>query len=441
VAEGLAGAFLAGEWEPPAMALRGARALRDRRRWVLDVAAIAHAAYPVRPADRPRELAALLAECGPLVEAVAVALTDPERPPKVHTWMAAPTEMRRDGAEQQRAVAIPDLGSLARWLGASPAHLDWFADRRSMERTVTDERLRHYHRRWVTKADGSGRLLEAPKRELKDLQRQVLHGILDDVLDGAHGSRRSRSVHSAARPHAGKAVVVRLDLESFFGSVTAGWVYAAFRHAGYPEPVAHTLTGLCTTVTPLAARRLAPRPPAADAVERHRRMLADLARPHLPQGAPTSPALADLAALRFDRRVGALARRFGADYTRYADDLAISGDRRLLGRVDRLVGLVGDIARDEGFRLHGGKTGVRTASQRQRVAGLVVNGSPQVPRADYDRLRAVLHDAARSGPAAANRAGHPDFRAHLLGRIAWVGAGNPARDAKLRRAFAAIDWP
>ena len=75
-----------------------------------------------------------------------------------------------------------------------------------------------------------------------------------------------------------------------------------------------------------------------------------------------------------------------------------------------------------------------------KVAGLVVNGSPQVPRADYNRLRAVLHDAARSGPAAANRAGHPDFRAHLLGRISWVRSTNPERAAKLDRTFATIAW-
>jgi hypothetical protein len=63
-----------------------------------------------------------------------------------------------------------------------------------------------------------------------------------------------------------------------------------------------------------------------------------------------------------------------------------------------------------------------------------------VERSEYDRLRAILHDASRSGPDRANRADHPDFRAHLQGRIAWVGADNDARAAKLARAFAAIEW-
>ena len=69
-----------------------------------------------------------------------------------------------------------------------------------------DERLRHHHRRWVRKADGSARLLEAPKRELKDLQRQVLHHIVDAIPahEAAHGFRPGRSALTAAPPHAGR---------------------------------------------------------------------------------------------------------------------------------------------------------------------------------------------------------------------------------------------
>jgi hypothetical protein len=83
---------------------------------------------------------------------------------------------------------------------------------------------------------------------------------------------------------------------------------------------------------------------------------------------------------------------------------------------------------------------MRTRAQRQLVTGLVVNERPNVTRTDYDRLRAVLHDAATNGPTAANRHAHPDFRAHLLGRIAWAAAANPARAARLHTTFAAIPW-
>ncbi len=77
---------------------------------------------------------------------------------------------------------------------------------------------------------------------------------------------------------------------------------------------------------------------------------------------------------------------------------------------------------------------------RQRLCGVVINEHPNVPRREYDLLKAILHDAARNGPAAANRRGHPEFGAHLLGRIAWVEQLNPARGARLRERFGAISW-
>jgi retron-type reverse transcriptase len=167
-------------------------------------------------------------------------------------------------------------------------------------------------------------------------------------------------------------------------------------------------------------------------------MLAALALPHLPQGSPTSPALANLAAFGVDRRLAGLAARFGATYTRYADDLTLSGDRTLIRKAGGIVAVVEAIAADEGFRVNDAKTRVRSRAQRQLVTGLVVNERPNVKRVDYDRLRAVLHDAATNGPGAANRHDHPDFRAHLLGRIAWAAAANPTRAERLRTAFAAI---
>jgi retron-type reverse transcriptase len=169
-------------------------------------------------------------------------------------------------------------------------------------------------------------------------------------------------------------------------------------------------------------------------------MLHTLRAPHLPQGSPTSPALANLIAYGLDRRVAGLAAKLGATYTRYADDLILSGPIELGRRSASVVDVVRTIAKDEGFRIHESKTRVRTAAQRQIVTGLVVNQHLNVARADYDRLRAVLHDAATNGPDAANRDGHPAFRSHLEGRVAWVGASNHARAAKLQRALDDIRW-
>jgi hypothetical protein len=163
--------------------------------------------------------------------------------------------------------------------------------------------------------------------------------------------------------------------------------------------------------------------------------LALLRGAHLPQGAPTSPALANLCGFRLDRRLTGLAERFGAVYTRYADDLAFSGDLTPRG-VSALIGAATAIAADEGFRVNARKTRVRGQGDRQLLAGLVANVRPAVPRAEYDAIRALLHNAARTGLDEQNRDGHPDFEAYLRGRIAWIGHRHPARSARLAAMLA-----
>src|SRR5580692_7739976 len=89
VASGLADAFLAGEWDPPAMTRRGQRAVGQRRVWVRDLALAARHAYPQAPTDAPRELAGFLAECGPLQQALATAVERAEPAPAIRRWFLA----------------------------------------------------------------------------------------------------------------------------------------------------------------------------------------------------------------------------------------------------------------------------------------------------------------------------------------------------------------
>ena len=233
---------------------------------------------------------------------------------------------------------------------------------------------------------------------------------------------------------------MRLDLEDFFASIAAGRIYGILRTAGYPEAVAHSLTALTTNAMPWAAWAAVPRPRELDEITAHHRLGRRLATPHLPQGAPTSPALANLAAFGLDRRLAGLARSLSATYTRYADDLTFSGGTLLLSRANELRATAGMIAREEGFTVNERKSALMTRAGRQRVCGIVVNAHPNLAREEYDRLKATLHNAALRGPASENRAGVGDFRAHLLGRIAWVESLHPARATKLRERFARIDW-
>jgi RNA-directed DNA polymerase len=298
-------------------------------------------------------------------------------------------------------------GDLAEQLELDAGQLAWLADVRGLERTAP-EKARNYRYLHVPRKSGPPRVIERPKLRVKEIQRWILRELLVWIPahPAAHGFVRGRSAITHARVHSGRRVVVRLDLEDFFAGVTAARVYGIFRTAGYPEAVAHALTGLCTNVVP-----------AEQSVARHYRLARRLATPHLPQGAPTSPALANLAAFRLDARLAGLARELGATYTRYADDLVLSCDHRL-----RLpVGWIERIARDEGFRVNARKTRVMSRAGRQTVTGIVVNERLNVPRPAYDRLKAILHQG-----------GEDLDLAHLEGRVSWVESLNPARGAKLR---------
>ena len=135
-----------------------------------------------------------------------------------------------------------------------------------------------------------------------------------------------------------------------------------------------------------------------------------------------------------------IAKRFGLQYTRYADDIAFSGPYSLAKMSEFVEALVGGIAIDEGFRLNHRKTRLRHKSQRQSLAGIVVNEKINCRRADWDRLKAILHNCKKYGPKSQNVSGHSDFKAHMRGRLAYVSWLNPSRAEKLRLLWNEIDW-
>jgi RNA-directed DNA polymerase len=139
-------------------------------------------------------------------------------------------------------------------------------------------------------------------------------------------------------------------------------------------------------------------------------------------------------------RLAALARVYGAHYTRYADDLAFSGDHAFARKTSAFLIAVESITHDEGFLLNSRKTRVLRRGGCQRITGIVVNDHTNVPRPAYDELKAILYNCHKNGPDAQNRAGLRDFRAHLEGRVAWVEQVNALRGQRLRRIFDEIRW-
>lgn len=334
------------------------------------------------------------------------------------------------------AAALPAFETpamLADWLGIAPGHLAWLADPWRQESRRDDGPLRNYRYAWRAREYGPDRLIEMPKGRLRGLQRRLHRDLLSRLPahPAAHGFVRGRSPLTHARIHAGRAAVLRIDLEQFFSGIDDARVRGLFLRLGYAPAVARLLAGLCTNAAPMDVLQAAPHGP----LSWHDRMR--LHRAHLPQGAPTSPALANLLAWRLDRRLAAWAAARGLAYSRYADDLTFSGDDPTLRRHAAAIAAIVD---DCGFRVNHRKTCCFGAHRAQRVTGLVVNRHPNIARADYDRLKAILTRCVRHGPGGENREGHADFRAWLHGHVAWCASVNPARGEKLQRLFARIEW-
>ena len=335
-------------------------------------------------------------------------------------------------------AAIQSPGDLAKWLGLDPGELRWFADLRGLGYKENSPELRHYHYRVLAKRFGSVRLIEAPKPRLKDLQRQILRWILEKIPPhpAVHGFVKGRSIKTFVAPHIGQRVVLRMDLRDFFPTFGGARIQGLFRTLGYPERVADLLGGICTNAAPREIWDEIVNLGPVD-VGNVRRLYS---RPHLPQGAPTSPTLANICGYRLDCRLTALAKSAGANYTRYADDLAFSGGEDFEKSVERFGLQVAEILRDEGLTVHHRKTRVMRQGVRQHLAGLVTNRRANVARRGFDRLKAALTNCARLGPESQNREARPRFRAHLEGRVAFVEMINPNKGRRLRAIFERIQW-
>lgn len=366
---------------------------------------------------------------------------DPGQRPFVRRYLlreAGPMQAPPLGLAHCAVPDLPHTAALADWLKIPAAGL-WRLTLPAGWQRRLGLGEQHYRYRLLPKRSGTGwRLLEVPQPHLMPLQRRLLDELLDRIPphEAACGFVRERSVLDHARVHVGQAVLLRFDLQDFFATVRAARVQALFQTLGYAEAVARELTALCTTATPEPVLQRLSEAGGLSWAQRQR-----LRDAHLPQGAPSSAALANLCAFRLDLRLQGLADSLGARYSRYADDLVLSGPEPLRRAARRIETWVGRIALEEGFALNHRKTRCLSAGRQQTVCHIVVNEHPNLPRAEFDRLKAILHRCVQDGPAAQNREGHADWRSHLQGRVAWAAQLNPQKARRLQRLFAQIVWP
>ncbi len=364
VISALARSHMAGEQTPEAARARAERTLGRHWRWLtpLSFRYIRGIQRPHSPRHRD-VVQFLLADPG--FRRARVAHRDKL---SVAEWISEPPRMQPVGpAREWNLPVIETIGDLADWLSLSPPELEWFADLKGLCYKTHNLKLQHYRYRILRKHSGGVRLIESPKRDLKELQRRILSTILDRITPhhSVHGFVKGRSIVTFASPHRNQHIVLRLDLENFFPAFPAARAQAAFRTLGYPEQVADRLGGICSNAVPHSVWNT--RPLEIAAAEWHEARIL-YARPHLPQGAPTSPALANITAFRLDCRLSGLARSAGAVYTRYADDLAFSGGADFSRVMERFAAHAAALALEEGFSVNHHKTRIMRRGVRARCS-------------------------------------------------------------------------
>jgi retron-type reverse transcriptase len=329
---------------------------------------------------------------------------------------------RRANVEKLTTLSLPVLTSpaeIAQALGLTIPRLRWLAFHSEASA------VSHYVRFTIPKKSGGTRELAAPHHDTATAQMWILINILErvPVRDPAHGFVKGRSIMSNAVPHVRRDAVVNVDLKDFFPTITFPRVRGIFEGLGYSPAAATVLALLCTE----CPRRT---------VEYDGKTLHVATGPRaLPQGACTSPALSNLAARKLDARLEGLARKTGWTYTRYADDLTFSANGDTAKQCGGLLQALRRFCTEEGFTVNEKKTRVQRQNVQQTVTGIVVNHRPNVPRDLHRRLRAILHNARKSGLASQNTENHPHFAMWLQGMIAWVTMANPDKGRSLRREF------
>lgn len=280
-------------------------------------------------------------------------------------------------------LQVPIIGDIAEIVGVQPD---------TLEKVISSKE--QLYRRFSIRSGGSKRRwIDAPKHPLKRIQR----ALLDDLLyryepsKVAHGFFPGRSILTNAAVHVRQAWVMSFDVTDFFPSTSEESVHDVLCSVdpSRSRDFWGVVSGLCTL------------------------------RGILPQGAPTSPHLANLVCLKLDEVILRIAANYGLNYTRYADDLTFSGQTR----PEALVGEVRQTLAAFGYRLSEKKTKVMGRHQRQLVTGLVVNEKVALPRELKRQLRAIVHDAQLNGiENACHRSGLVDTEEQLRGYLALVRA-------------------
>jgi retron-type reverse transcriptase len=291
------------------------------------------------------------------------------------------------------------------------------------------------------------RTIVVPAQWLMELQRWLNVCILEHISphSASMAFSRGNSIRDAAAPHCGARWLIKMDIMNFFESVTERQVFRVFEDIGYEPLVAFELARLCTRLGTRSTHAGHPRYRSSlNWME-----IKDYSDPlmgQLPQGAPTSPRLANLVSRDLDKALTKLADERGFVYTRYADDLTFSS-REALNRtaIKPIIGAISGIIGDNGFSPNVAKTTVSSPGARKIVLGLLIDGDePRLSREFKQKLRQHLYYLREHGPVIhAGRNGNATtfgLRRHVFGLLQHARQIEPVYGNSCLEEFAKIQW-
>lgn len=211
----------------------------------------------------------------------------------------------------------------------------------------------------IPKKTSGKRTIKEPLPDLKNVQQWIVEEILSncEVSEYTKAYRMNRSIRDNARFHIGQPVLLNIDIEEYFHSISFNQVYKFFLNLGYDDDVSVLLTNLCCL------------------------------NKSLPQGAPTSPMLSNLITKNMDIEIAEFCNRNKLRYTRYADDISISGDFQ----PKEVIAFVKTTLNKYHFKTNSKKTNIKYKHERQLVTGVTVNKKLQAPRIKRKELRQTMY--------------------------------------------------
>lgn len=343
--------------------------------------------------------------------------------------------------------SILSLKHLAVRCGVPYSDLREFVSRRTID---GNEPSMPYDNFSIRKRSGGRRFIHVPNRQLMTVQRWINGHILQEVKPhrASHAFSRKSSIKKCAQVHCGSAWLVKLDIADFFESVSEIQVFRAFKSIGYSPLVAFELARICTIKTPTQSPRQHFKQWLVRKANQKIYAYNDKYLGYLPQGAPTSPLLANIVMRQCDKEITEIAARFGMKYTRYSDDLTFSSGDPKLGRdtCRKVIFEAYAVLSRAGYRPNARKSTIVPPSARKLVLGLTIDGAePGLTKQFKDRLRQHMYFLEKLGPVdhAFNRKFDSvwGMKAHVKGLIDFAKMIEPDYGASCKEKFNKIDWP